>query len=297
VSGNRILYALAVAGAAVSLTACGVAQTVDRTVDPVAAAATKTENAGGSKMTMTMRTTDSTTGRSFVITADGSFDQNQGELDLDLSSALQAANLPAGSDGNVKLLYLEEGGDPVMYMDFPFLSSKLPGGKTWIKIDLEKAGKGLGIDFSQLLGQSNQNPAQTLDLLRASGQIETVGPATIDGVATTDYKGTVDLAKAAQLHGLSQDLVQRLIAAGAPAEIPVEVWIGDDGLVRQMQLTEDLTAGGQSISTAITIDMSDFGTQVSVSAPPSDDVFDLTELASRGAQGLTGTPTVPAPTS
>jgi len=270
-----------------ALAACG----VSHTVDPVAAAATKTEQAGGAKMTMSIDITDGTTQKTFSITANGVFDQHQGEMTMDMSSVLQSAGLPSGSASEMKFIYLEEDGDPVMYMNSPPLASQLPGGKSWIRLDLEKAGKSLGVDFNQVMSQSSQNPAQTLDMLRASGQIDKVGPDTVNGVATTEYKGTIDLAKAAELHGgAAQQLVQRLIAQGAPSHIPFEVWIGDDGLVRQLRTTEDIQTGGKSLSAVVTIDMSDFGTDVSVSAPPAGEVFDATGLAAAmAAQSQTTT--------
>ena len=278
---KRIAPALALLGLAASLTACG----VRNTVDPVAAAATKTEKAGGAKMSMSIAISDGAS-QSFTVKADGVFDQNEGEMTMDMSSALESAGLPAGSGSGIKLLYLKEDGDPVMYMDFPFLSSQLPGGKSWIRIDLQKVGQELGLDLGRLMGQSNQNPAQALDMLRASGQVDEVGPATIDGASTTEYKGAIDLAKAAKLDGgNAESMVNGLIAQGAPSQIPIDVWIGDDGLVRRMIMNEDITKDGHTVSTAVTLDLSDFGTQVSVTAPPADQVFDATALAGQMSQG------------
>jgi hypothetical protein len=62
--------------------------------------------------------------------------------------------------------------------------------------------------------------------------------------------------------------------------VPVDVWIGkDDGLVRRLQISYDLTESGRSVSTQLTLDLSDWGTDVSVQAPPADQVFDATDLA------------------
>ena len=169
-------------------------------------------------------------------------------------------------------------------MDFPALSTMLGGGKRWIRLDLDKAGKAFGVDLGQTMTQANQNPAQILDMLRASGQIEQVGTETIDGVETTRYKGAIDLAKAAELHGVSSDLVDRLTAAGAPSTLPVEVWVGDDGLVRKFRLTEEISSGNQTGSFQVTVGLSDFGTDVSVTAPPADEVFDATAFAALAAQ-------------
>lgn len=270
---TRIAGLLALLGIAAVLAACG----VSGTVDPVANAANKTEQSGGVKMAMSIDVASS--GKTYSITADGLFDHQQGQLTIDLSGALQSAGVPALDAGAIKLLYLKEDGDPVVYLNIPALADRIPG-KAWLRLDLAKAGKSLGVNLDQLLSQANQNPAQTLDLLRSVGQVDKIGSATINGVSTTDYKGTIDLAKAAARKGSdAEQMVQRLIAQGAPAELPVEVWIGDDGLVRRLRLDEDLQAGGSSLSAAVTIDLSDFGTDVSVAAPPADQVFDVTTFA------------------
>ncbi|HWB23747.1 MAG TPA: LppX_LprAFG lipoprotein [Gaiellaceae bacterium] len=283
-SARQAASVLALLWLAVGLSACG----VSRTIDPVAAAATKTEQAGGSKISMTVDVS-SPAGQSYEVTANGAFDQQEGQMTMDMSNLLQSSGLPVGSGSGVEVRYLTENRDPVMYMDMPFLASKLPAGKDWLRLDLEKAGKSMGIDFSQLMGQSSQNPAQTLDMLRASGNITEVGPDTVNGEPTTEYTGSVDLAKAAKLRGLPQSLVQKMEDTTGSSTIPVTVWVGSDGLVRQVVESIDTTSGGQTLTTKVTIDISDYGTDVSVSAPPSDEVLDLTDLASSALQQTTTT--------
>ncbi len=263
---------LALSGAAAVVAGCG----VQKTIDPVAAAATKTENAGGAKLAMTVGVTAD--GKTFNATANGVFDKDQGDLTMDLSDALGAAGLQ-GADGSVELRYLEESGAPVVYLNMPFLSSRLPTGQSWIRLDLEKAGKSLGVDLNQLMGQAGQNPSDVLDMLRASGSVQEVGTETVNGDSTTHYEATIDLAKAAgRLGDRAQQLVQNLIAQGAPSSIPVDVWIGDDGLVRKLTLDESLSAQGHSADVKLDLELSDYGTTVNVTAPPADQTLDLTGL-------------------
>jgi hypothetical protein len=267
---TSLLALLTVTG---GLTACG----VSGTIDPVASAATKTQQAGGARMSITLQV-QAVTGRSYEITAHGEFDQQEADMTVDLSNLFQTA-AANGSAAGVELRYLIENDDPVVYMGMPFLAGKLPGGKSWIRVDLEKAATGLGVDYNQLLGQSNQNPADVLGMLRATGQVTEVGPETVNGVATTDYKGTVDLAKALELHGIAADAAQKLIDTSGMSEVPVEVWVGDGGLVRRLQVTTYTRTDEQTFASVLTIDISDFGTVVSVSAPPSDQVYDATAVA------------------
>ena len=259
--------ALALACSAVVLAGCG----VSKTLDPVAAAATKTENAGGVKVVMTVGVTAG--GKTFTVDANGAFDKDEGQLTLAL-----------GGQGTAELRFLQEGGDPVVYLNMPMLSSQLPGGKSWIRLDVAKAGQALGVNVDQLLSQAGQNPADALDLLRASGSVDEVGTETVNGEPTTHYKATIDLEKAvSKLGDRAQQLVQHLIDQGAPSSLPVDVWIGDDGLVRKLTMDESVSASGSSAEVDLSLVFSDYGTDVNVSAPPAGDTLDLTQLATAAA--------------
>jgi hypothetical protein len=278
------LLVLALACCAAVLAGCG----ISKTIDPVAAAATKTEDAGGVKVHMTMQVTDPATGP-VTITADGVTDDTQADMTMDFSQVPGASQAFAG-DSSMEMRFLEEGGDPVLYMHVPFLASKLPGGQTWVRMDLEQAGKSMGIDFSQLMSGANENPGQTLDMLRASGDVTEVGTEDLDGVSTTHYTATIDLTKEADRLGSGgQAMVQRLIAMGAPSTIPVDVWVSDDGYVRRMTMDESMVQQGRATDMKLTLDMSDYGTTVNVTAPPSDETYDITDLASQAAQAAAPT--------
>ena len=54
------------------------------------------------------------------------------------------------------------------------------------------------------------------------------------------------------------------------ATAPVDVWIGDDGLVRRIRVEEG--------SSPATIEFYDFGVDVAVQAPPTDQVQDIDDL-------------------
>jgi hypothetical protein len=276
---RRFLFALALLALAGGLTACG---SVRSTVDPVAAAATKSQKAGGFSATMSM--TISADGREFTMTGYGLFGKGEGQMELDMSDLFSQLGAELGSNSKIKAIYVTEDGNPVMYMNLGFMSAFIPGGKTWVRVDLAKAGKAAGLDFNQLLGGANQSPADSLALLRSSGDFTEVGKETVEGVETTHYHGTIDLQKAVAAKGASAEVLQRLLELGAPAEYPADVWIDEDDFVRQFKSSYDMTAGGKSVSMSMTMGMSDYGMPVEVSAPPGDQVFDLTDLAAKGLQ-------------
>jgi hypothetical protein len=182
------------------------------------------------------------------------------------------------------MIYTKEDGHSVLYMSMPFLATMLPQGKTWVKADLDKLASTMGSNFGQLVGQSSQNPSDTLAMLRAVGDVDEVGSETVDGVDVTHYRASIDLAKAAKQKGVPQTAVDRLRQSGAPEKLPVEVWIGDDdGLPRKMTLDYDAKTQGSPVSTKMTMTFSDWGSDVAVEAPPADEVFDATALAGKGS--------------
>jgi hypothetical protein len=273
--------ALAVLGVSAALAVVGLRQGAD----PVASAATKSEAVGGAKVALTVGV-DSPKG-TFSVSANGVVDQGQADITTDLSQLLAAAGLPAGS-GSVELRYLQENGDPVVYVNAPALTSMIPGGKSWVRLDLEQAAKSAGVDLNQMLAQAAQNPADVLDMLRAAGSVKSLGTEAIDGAETTHYQATIDLAKAAGMVGSpAQQAVQHLIDHGGPSTIPVDVWIGDDGYVHKLTVDETLGMGSDTATVHLNLGLSGYGTTaVNVTAPPSDDTLDATGLVAMAAQNL-----------
>ena len=65
-------------------------------------------------------------------------------------------------------------------------------------------------------------------------------------------------------------------------KIPADVWIGKDGLLRRVRVAVGAAEG----RFRMTMNLYDYGTDVSVSAPPGSDVFDATQLAQQGIPGI-----------
>jgi hypothetical protein len=281
---RRVLLAVALAVLTGALTACG----VRNSVDPVASAATKTQQAGGYKVAMSV--TVSAAGRQLAMNARGTFGREMGELEMDmggLMSGLGGLLGGSGTSSTMKVKYLTEDGNPVVYMNLGFLSSFLPGGKSWVRLDVQKAGKAAGVDVDQLMGGAGQNPSDWLSLLQSQGDFSKVGTETLNGVETTRYHGTIDLRKAAA-NGPAADALQHILDSGAPSEYPIDVWVDDQGYVRQYESSYDQTLGGNTMSTTMKVEISDYGTQVEVFPPPADEVFDATDLATKGTSSQLG---------
>jgi len=129
-----------------------------------------------------------------------------------------------------------------------------------------------------------------LDALRGiGGEIRTIGQEKVNGVDTTHYAVVVRLADAvaaapeAQKAQAEQGL-QQLDQLGA-TEMPMDVWITDDGIpVRQVMTFDgpDGIAAMAGLKMKMTVDMTDFGEPVTVDVPPADQVqpIDPTQLSS-----------------
>jgi hypothetical protein len=252
-----------------ALTGCG----LSKTVDPVAAAATKTEN-GGAKVSMTA-SLKAPTGESYAVSAAGVVSKDEGDVIVQLPN----------SGGQAELRYLDENGDRVLYVNAPQLSNSILGGKPWVRVDLQQLGQKLGIDLNQLGAGAGagagQNPGDILDLLRSVGSVQTVGTETVGGASTTHYRATIELDQVAQNLGgpLGQVAYDELTKSGAPTSVPVDVWVGDDGLVHQVKIDETVPVqSGGTATVQVQLDVSDYGAPASVAAPPSDQVLDVSGL-------------------
>jgi hypothetical protein len=272
-----LIFGVVVFAVAVALWGLG------KTIDPVSAALTKSEDAGAANFTLTVTATPPS-GQPVTVNATGVFDGQSADVKTDLSGALAALG-QSGTNGQVEIRYVQENGDPVIYANAPALSAMIPGGATWVRLDLETLGKSFGVDLNQILGQGAQNPTDALDLLKAVGSVQAVTTDPVPG--TTHYVAQIDPSKVAgqiatDIGGAMGQKIQNAVAnaPATPAPIPVDVWIGDDGLVRQVVLDLSGTHDGQTGSLHVQLDISGYGTAANVTAPPSSDVFDATGLVS-----------------
>ncbi len=167
-----------------------------------------------------------------------------------------------------------------IYMKIPQLSSML-GGKPWAKLDMSALGS-LGSSVQSMLDSAkNTDPTQQLEPLLASGDLRKVGTETVDGVQADHYSGTVDAATAfdssAAAKNLTPDQVAQLKSlmktAGVTTET-IDVWVASSGLPVRETVSSNTATGAVKVD----LHMSGWGQPVSVSAPPADQVSDLSSI-------------------
>jgi hypothetical protein len=285
-----VAAAFAVAALAAVTAGCGGGSTGSALrLDPVAAAATKSQHAGAARIRFALALSGpQMQGKALRMRASGAIYGTSGEQTFNLGSLLRQMGAAHGSlpgattahlrHASVKEIFLEQHGHYVIYMRLGVLASQVTGGKPWLELDLSKLGKSAGLDFGKLLSGSQLQPTDLLGMLRGEGAaIRKLGPATVDGTATTHYRVTVDVAKALKAKGLTSPLLGSF-AAQMP-KLPEDVWIGKDGLVRRVAIAYSFAPAGKQLRMRMTMNLSDYGAHIKIAAPPSGDVFDATQLA------------------
>ena len=225
----------------------------------------------------------------FALSGEGAFDapSKRSSMSLDLSSLAKllggflagvagstSGDLPnLGDPAGWKIQVVQDGA--VAYVRFPALDDKLPAGKSWIRGDEGLSAN--GFEFGQF---TNNDPRQVLDALRGvTGDVQTVGTEDLRGVETTHYRALVDPARVAK-HAqgtdgqTAQSLFGQLTSESGLAEIPVDVWLDPDGLVRKLtlELTATDPATSQSGSATISFELWDYGKAIAIDVPPASQV-------------------------
>ncbi|HET9153660.1 MAG TPA: hypothetical protein VFN85_06065 [Solirubrobacterales bacterium] len=229
--------------------------------NPVAAAAQRTEEVPGMRMSLTMRFT-SESGPPSTITGHGTFngEDNLAEFTYDGAVAGQRMEFDAVL------------GEDAWYFRYPQLAGRMPEGKEWLKLEGFPGQKDLS---SPGVG----NPDESLGMLRAGGRVRRLGHARIGRVETTRYRVTMSPEGIVQaLHAQGKDELAEQIE-GAQAQIvgPVhaEVFVTPDGMLRRMRTVTTVLAEGKAVTTDMRADLFDFGIHPEIEVPDDSQVLDL----------------------
>ena len=284
-----LLCAAAAASAlALSAVGCGGSKA---TLDPVAEAATVTSHTGGAHLSLNAQITAHGLASPITLKGQGFFNYKtqEGSLTLDMSGLPASATQSLGS-GSLRMEELFK--SSVAYVGSPLFASKLPGGARWMKIDLGRFAAAVGLNLQQLAG-GQSNPAQLLQLLRATRAVSRSGGEAVRGVPTTRYRATIDLAKVADvLPSTNRDQVRaalkKLVAQTGLGSIPVEVWVDAHKTVRRLTMNLSTAASGQQFTVRFEVELFDFGPTPPVTTPSDSEVFDATKTALGGLGGGSG---------
>jgi hypothetical protein len=248
----------------------------------------KTTAAGTAKVAMTFSLTGVPGIGDTTLGIDGALDSATGRSSFTMDLSKLTAALPASQqagvgailgDGNIQIV--TDGSD--VYMQLGGLASLLGAttGQSWIKLPV---GSGVAGAVGAPLGDGTE----ILKLLDQAGGMTTVGTEQVRGVDTTHYQGTLDLASAlaeasADQRAKAESELGKVGIDPSSATVPVDVWIGNDGLVRRVQIgVQGLQASGSttassaatgSLGGTLTMEFYDFGQPVNITVPPADQVL------------------------
>lgn len=167
---------------------------------------------------------------------------------------------------------LVESGHFVIYLKSPVLTSQLPAGKSWLKIDLQKQGSLMGVDFSSLL---NGSPTQSPKVV-ASGLVSTsrLGSVRIAGRASTGYHVLVDLDRAAAANPAARSSITKVEQLSGTRRIPEDIWVGPDGRLSRLRFGYATRTNGIKTRTTMTMTYLAYDVPASIKAPPASQVFE-----------------------
>jgi hypothetical protein len=251
------------------------------------------------RFTMSMRVDRGEAGGTAIdLSTEGVYDRSTGRLrtSVDLSRALGGGGaVPAlpGFTGTVETI--EDGS--VVYLHAAVFEELLPEHTAWVRVDAAKLDRLSPLGPAAGLGGAPTDPASFLQALRGIGDdTHVVERATIDGVAMQHYRGTVDLARAAD--GLPSSERERLRDAfnqlgidQDAVRIPMDVWVDDDGAVRRVtteirvaaDATNDASLDGSTIT--VTVEYRDLGEPDTIELPDAGSVTDITPLVNAALGG------------
>ena len=219
---------------------------------------------------MTLSGTIQMDGQSLPLTGTGEIDFGTGATQLSLHSSLSGHPLAVEEvlvSGNLYVTMTVAG----------VSLSQMTGGHGWIE---------LPVDQSSSTTLNNSDPTSPLAVLEQPGiAVQELGSATIDGVVCNGYSVTPTrqaiLAAASQEAarlGLPPAVTSQFSSVVASEPIPTyRVWFDAQGLLRQMDMSLQTTAVG-TISATATVDFSDYGSPVQITAPASSEVIPLSSL-------------------
>lgn len=245
----------------------------DSSNDPIVAAMQNTLDAGSATMMLDEQT--AVGGQSANIQGSGSIDftGQQGILNLRLPTQL------GSTSASIDMVFK----DAVYYMKSPVFAQILPPGTTWVKMDLKELSKSSSAAAAQFAQLAQSDPSQFVDILRGSVQEQKVGTEKIDGDQTTRYNAKIDYRKAAKVADDAMKPALQTAAAGIKQAtggytVPISVWIDSDGRVRREVVDVAVATSGSTAKSKVTVDFTDYGTDVNVSPPPDSQTVDILQL-------------------
>ena len=205
-----------------------------------------------------------------------------GVIDFSQNAASLQATLNAdGQQVELQEVYL--GG--VFYEGLPGIDQLVPG-KSWVSVDLSSLQQGGTQNPAQ--AEAMNNPAVMLRVLAQQGNtVAALGPSIVDGTSVQGYSVTVNAAALKSRLGRLPSWMQQALSRVNMRDIGMKVFVDGSGLLRRMTVHMAIATGSSPpVSVDASIDYSDFGSPVTVSSPPADQVVSLQQFLQAAAAAV-----------
>lgn len=233
---------------------------------------------------MTIKIDSKIAGQSVSFTMDGEIDleNNRSMISMDLGEMLgsMGGGDTAGVDPDMLKMTTITDGDTT-YIKSAMFSMFSGDSKPWVSVPTNEMTSGANSE----LGNSQTDPNAFLNFLEKTGsEVTEVGKEKIRGVETTHLKTVLDIKDLMSQVDADQqaEMQEQLDALGSDAisEIPMEVWIDGDNMVRKMSMDMTVTAEGETVNMVMEIELYDFNKPVSITIPDPSQVspMDMSEL-------------------
>lgn len=198
-------------------------------------------------------------GSNFQGSGDWNTQTNSGDFNLTLQSGtFKSAGL------TMKIIIV---GSTLYFPSNTFAS--IPGVKPWFS---ESVSEGTSISAQgSNVPNGISSPNSLIDALLNFASIDNVGQDNLNGVETTEYKVTINVAKLVTQQSNNEFLTN--LKCLNISSLPITIWVDHEGIIRQLSYTINAQlSNGSAVEISSTISYSNFGEPVSIQAPPASEV-------------------------
>ena len=227
-----------------------------------------------------------------TLTFDGAYDvaANASDVTIDFGDFITAA-MAAEGGGDIEGMeffaaFFEEPmrmitiGD-TSWVQWSLLTMFTGAEGTWVEAEADESS-GFTSDFGFT---GSGSPTDVLEALKlAQAEITELGTETVRGVTTTHLRAVIDIeALAETLSEAERAELEAELGASGIATLPMEFWLGDDGLIYRysMDLSDPAMLAetdGQFESARFLFEMYDYGADVGITPPPADQIISGDDL-------------------
>lgn len=221
---------------------------------------------GNKTALVSMNESVTSAGKSFSFNGTGAFDFSQNAMQIDLGGSVN------GQRVDVDALYL--GG--IVYENIAGISQLAPG-KSWLSLNLSSLTQSAATSTSGL----GDDPIAALSALAQQGAtVVDLGPSTVDGQSVEGYSVTLNPStiqseiQKAKFPAWMQSAVSSM-AVNSTSE---KVFISGDSLVQVSIASSVSTSTAGTVTLNESLDLSDYGTPVTITAPPAGQVIPFSQF-------------------